>query len=132
MITDTIRGMHRTVPLDPETLLSAYAQGAFPMSDRDGAIRWYTADPRGVIPLDDRFHIPSTLAAVVRQGKFECRINTQFEATMRACMQQRAGGTWISAPLIATAAPWLTLSVGELPRVPVTLRAPALTVVAPV
>jgi len=93
--------MNRTVPLDPETLLSAYAQGAFPMSDRDGAIRWYTADPRGVIPLDQRFHVPGTLAALVKQGKFECRINTEFEATMRACMEQRAGGTWISEPLIA-------------------------------
>jgi len=93
--------MHRAVPLDPETLLSAYAQGAFPMSDRDGTIRWYTADPRGVIPLDDQFHVPGTLAALVRQGKFECRINFSFEATMRACMEQRAGGTWISEPLIA-------------------------------
>ena len=92
--------MHRSVPLDPETLLSAYAQGAFPMADRDGAIRWYTADPRGVIPLDDRFHVPATLAALVRQNKFECRINSDFEATMRACMQQRADGTWISEPLI--------------------------------
>jgi hypothetical protein len=70
--------MHRSVPLDPETLLSAYAQGAFPMADRDGAIRWYTADPRGVIPLDERFHVPATLAALVRQNKFECRINSDF------------------------------------------------------
>ena len=92
--------MPRSVPLDPETLLSAYAQGAFPMADRDGAIRWYTADPRGVIPLDDGFHVPGTLAALVRQGKYESRINSDFEATMRACMQQRAGGTWISEPLI--------------------------------
>jgi leucyl/phenylalanyl-tRNA--protein transferase len=92
--------MPRSVPLDPETLLSAYAQGAFPMADRDGAIRWYTADPRGVIPLDDGFHVPSTLAALVRRGKFECRINSNFESIMRACMQQRAGGTWISETLI--------------------------------
>src|SRR5687767_10691686 len=41
-----------TMPrLDPETLLSAYAQGVFPMADRDGRIRFYTADPRGIIPL---------------------------------------------------------------------------------
>ena len=53
--------MRRSVPLDPETLLSAYAQGAFPMSDRDGVIRWYTADPRGIFPLD-QFHVPHTLA----------------------------------------------------------------------
>ena len=54
--------------LDPETLLSAYAQGVFPMADRDGAIRFYTADPRGVIPLDDHFHIPQTLRQLMRKS----------------------------------------------------------------
>ena len=92
--------MRRSVPLDPETLLSAYAQGAFPMADRDGVIRWYTADPRGVFPLD-KFHVPKTLAQVVRLGKFEVRINHDFEATMRACMESRDDGTWISDELIA-------------------------------
>lgn len=71
------------------------------MADRDGSIRWYTADPRGVIPLDERFHVPGTLAALVRQGKFQVRINSDFEGTMRACMEQRADGTWISDALIA-------------------------------
>src|SRR5687768_15692990 len=93
--------MHRaSVSLDPETLLSAYAQGVFPMADRGGIVRWYSADPRGIFPLD-RFHIPDTLAAVVRQGKFECRINHSFEAVMRACMNQRRDGTWINESLVA-------------------------------
>ncbi len=30
-----------------EGILNAYAQGAFPMADDHGVIRWYTADPRG-------------------------------------------------------------------------------------
>ena len=92
--------MRRSVPLDPETLLSAYAQGAFPMSDRDGVIRWYTADPRGIFPLD-QFHVPNSLAQVVRRGKFEVRVDHDFEATMRGCMEQREDGTWISEELIA-------------------------------
>ena len=50
--------------LDPETLLQAYSQGAFPMTDRDGQTRWYTADPRGILPLE-KFHIPRTLRQVV-------------------------------------------------------------------
>src|SRR5215212_1304742 len=95
-----ITRVRRSVPLDPETLLSAYAQGAFPMGDRDGVIRWYTADPRGVFPLN-RFHVPKTLAQVVRQRKFEVRISHDFEATMRACMQERDDGTWINEELIA-------------------------------
>src|SRR4051812_11120054 len=92
--------VRRSVPLDPQTLLSAYAQGAFPMADRDGIIRWYTADPRGVFPLE-RFHVPKTLLQVVRQNRFDVRINFNFDATMRACMESRRGGTWISEELIA-------------------------------
>lgn len=92
--------MNRTVPLDPETLLSAYAQGAFPMSDRDGIIRWYTADPRGVIPLDEGFHVAGTLRAIVRQKRFDVRINYDFERTMQLCAQNRPDGTWIGRQLI--------------------------------
>src|SRR3954453_7199147 len=92
--------MSHSVRLDPETLLAAYSQGVFPMADRDGAIRWYSADPRGILPLD-RFHIPETLAALVRQNKFELRINSDFEATMRGCMLARRDGTWIDEKLVA-------------------------------
>jgi leucyl/phenylalanyl-tRNA--protein transferase len=70
------------------------------MADRDGIIRWYTADPRGVFPLN-KFHVSKTLAQTVRQGKYELRVNHDFEATMRACMHQRADGTWINDELIA-------------------------------
>ena len=91
--------MSASVSLDPQSLLSAYAQGAFPMADPDGVIRWYSADPRGVIPLD-AFHVPRTLRGVVRQRKFEIRINHDFRAVMEACANQRAGNTWITTPLI--------------------------------
>lgn len=90
----------RSVALDPETLLMAYSQGAFPMTDRDGTTRWYTADPRGVIPLD-AFHIPHTLQQTIKQKKFEIRINHDFEQVMRACMTVRTEGSWISEQLIA-------------------------------
>src|SRR5438105_15416158 len=93
------RGVHRAnVPLDPETLLSAYAQGAFPMADRDGVIRWFTADPRGIFPLDSRFHVPRTLRQIVRQEIFDVRVNRDFESTMRACMsvpRDESSGSWI-------------------------------------
>ncbi len=89
------------VPLDPETLLSAYAQGAFPMTDSDGVTRWYTADPRGVIPIEaDRFRVPRSLRQTMRRGVYEVRINHDFEATMRGCMDRGSGGTWISEDLV--------------------------------
>ena len=87
------------VALDAETLLVAYSQGAFPMTDRDGAIRWYTADPRGILPLET-FHVPRTLRQVVRQNRFDVRVNTHFEEVMRACMETRPEGSWISDDLI--------------------------------
>ncbi len=96
--------MPESVPLDPRTLMSAYAKGLFPMANRSGLIQWFTADPRGVIPLET-FHLPGTLRAVMRkspaEGGFEIRINHDFEAAMRGCQEKRSGGTWINEPLIA-------------------------------
>ncbi len=70
--------------LDPEILLSAYAQGLFPMAARDGKIQFFTADPRGILPLNS-FHIPKTLGQLVRRRPpaFDIRINHDFEGTMR-------------------------------------------------
>ena len=87
--------------LEPETLLSAYAQGAFPMTDADGVTRWYTADPRGVIPLEPgHFRIHRSLRQVIRRGEYEIRVNQAFEEVMRGCMDARSGGTWISDDLV--------------------------------
>jgi leucyl/phenylalanyl-tRNA--protein transferase len=87
------------IDLTPNTLLSAYAQGAFPMTDRDGQTRWYTADPRGILPLE-AFHIPRTLRQIVRQEKFKVSVNRDFEGTIRGCMKSRPEGSWISEMLV--------------------------------
>jgi leucyl/phenylalanyl-tRNA--protein transferase len=96
--------MLHSVSLDPKTLLAAYGQGLFPMADRRGEVRWYTADPRGIIPLET-FHVPRTLGALSRkspkEGGFEIRINHDFKSTMRACREGRNEGSWISNELIA-------------------------------
>jgi leucyl/phenylalanyl-tRNA--protein transferase len=89
--------------LTPETLLSAYCQGSFPMTDADGVTRWYTADPRGILPLDG-FHCPRTLRQLVKQRRFDVRFDENFTATMRSCMTARrpeSGGSWISEELVA-------------------------------
>jgi len=89
------------VRLDPQTLLSAYAQGVFPMADHGGEIHFYTADPRGVIPLDG-FHVPHTLGQLVRRDPpaFDVRVNYDFAETMRGCMTGHDGGSWINPELI--------------------------------
>ncbi len=88
--------------LSPDLLLSAYAQGAFPMADDDGSVAFYAPDPRAVLPLD-AFHVPKTLAKTVRQHRFEVVTDGDFEATVRACAAPAPGRetTWISDEIVA-------------------------------
>lgn len=85
-------------------LVSAYAGGWFPMAVEPGEIRWYSPDPRGIIPLDG-FHVPSRLARVIRRGRFEVAINRDFGGVIRACASVDRGedeedGSWIDAEIM--------------------------------
>lgn len=82
--------MARTLP--PELLLEAYARGVFPMAD-DGEILWFSPEKRGVIPLDDRFHISHGLARALKRKPFELRWNTAFRDVMLGCADRDE--TWI-------------------------------------
>ncbi|NCO36804.1 MAG: leucyl/phenylalanyl-tRNA--protein transferase [Armatimonadetes bacterium] len=84
--------------IPPDILLEAYFRGAFPMADsRDGEIAWYTADPRGVIPLNE-FHIPERLRRDLRRRPFEVTVNHCFETVMRSCGDRP--DTWISEEMV--------------------------------
>ncbi len=74
------------LPLTADVLLRAYATGIFPMARNrhDTKLYWIDPDQRGIIPLDD-FHVPRSLRKVLKQGPFEARIDTAFEAVIRAC-----------------------------------------------
>jgi leucyl/phenylalanyl-tRNA---protein transferase len=86
--------------LEPELLLAAYRRGIFPMAvDKRGRIGWFSPDPRAVIPLDDRFHIPHGLRRVLKQAKFEITANTDFDTVIRECAKRKEG-TWISPGII--------------------------------
>ena len=83
--------------LPVDLLVSAYASGWFPMAVADGEIRWFSPDPRGIIPLD-RFHIPRRLARVIRRGTFTIEIDRDFASVIRHCAmadREDDGGTWI-------------------------------------
>ena len=86
-------------------LVSAYSSGWFPMAVDGGEVRWYSPDPRGVIPLDE-FHLPSRLARLVRGGRFRVEINRRFEDVMRACAEtdrkEEDAGTWISQEILTS------------------------------
>ena len=86
--------------IDPELLLRAYALGWFPMgTGRRGRIEWFSPDPRGILPLGI-FHAPARLKRVVRQARFEIRVNTAFEAVMRACSAREE--TWITEDILSS------------------------------
>ncbi|MBI3446707.1 MAG: leucyl/phenylalanyl-tRNA--protein transferase [Magnetospirillum sp.] len=90
-------------PLTSDLLLRAYASGIFPMarSRDDSRLYWIDPDQRGILPLD-AFHIPHSLRKVLRQGGFEIRCDTAFEAVMRACGEATSDrpDTWINEEII--------------------------------
>jgi leucyl/phenylalanyl-tRNA--protein transferase len=84
--------------LTPDILLDAYRIGFFPMAEsRDGPLSWFSPDPRGIIPLRPD-NIPRSVRKLVRDGRFEIRIDTSFEQVMRACAEREE--TWISEEII--------------------------------
>jgi leucyl/phenylalanyl-tRNA--protein transferase len=86
--------------LPADDLLSAYASGWFPMAVAAGEIRWYSPDPRGIIPLDT-FHVPRRLARSLRGRRFEIRINTDFRSVIQACAtREDSDGDWIDEEIV--------------------------------
>ncbi|MEO7274702.1 MAG: leucyl/phenylalanyl-tRNA--protein transferase [Vicinamibacterales bacterium] len=89
--------------IDPERLVSAYASGWFPMAVEGGEIRWFSPDPRGIIPLDT-FQISNRLARTWRSGRFEIAIDRSFGEVMAACAtvvrDPSDPGTWISPEIV--------------------------------
>jgi leucyl/phenylalanyl-tRNA--protein transferase len=87
-----------------EQLLEAYASGYFPMADgRDEKeLYWYTPEHRGILPLDG-FHIPGSLKKFLRNCPYQIKIDTAFEAVIRACADTRSEKrkeTWINDTII--------------------------------
>lgn len=83
--------------ITPETLLSAYAQGIFPMAE-EGKIVWVSPKVRGIIPLDERFHIPHGLKKKLRKKPFEIRFDTAFRQVMLGCADRES--TWIDGVIL--------------------------------
>jgi leucyl/phenylalanyl-tRNA--protein transferase len=86
------------IPAD--ALLNAYASGWFPMAVAPGEIRWYSPDPRGIIPIDT-FHLPKRLARTLRARRFEIRVNHDFRGVITACAaREDAEGNWIDGEIL--------------------------------
>lgn len=86
-------------PLTPELLITAYAQGIYPMarSAHSRVIDWYSPDPRAILPLDG-LRVSRSLARTLRRGRFEIRFDAAFEEVMRACGSRAS--TWINEEMV--------------------------------
>ncbi len=89
--------------LSPELLLCAYAGGVFPMANdrHDPTIHWIEPRRRGILPLG-RVHVSRSLRKVIRQGRFEIRVDSAFEQVVAACAESRPERprTWLNDELM--------------------------------
>ena len=91
--------------ITPEQVLAAYQQGYFPMSrGQFGPIDWFMAEPRTIIPLDERFRVRRSLRQTMRKAGYDVRFNTRFPEVIRACARHgevTEDEVWLSDEMIA-------------------------------
>lgn len=84
--------------LEPDTILSAYAQGLFPMPlDPDGPVAWWSPDPRAILPID--MHVSRSLKKSMR--RFHFTMDTEFVEVMTACASPDREHGWIDSQIMA-------------------------------
>ncbi|MFN0087908.1 MAG: leucyl/phenylalanyl-tRNA--protein transferase [Blastocatellia bacterium] len=90
--------------ITPEQILAGYQQGYFPMArGLHGSIDWFVAEPRTIIPLDERFKVRRSLRKTIRNYSHTVRINAAFEPVLRACARHDQLGDeeiWLSEEMI--------------------------------
>ncbi|MDR2092629.1 MAG: leucyl/phenylalanyl-tRNA--protein transferase [Azoarcus sp.] len=89
--------------LSPEWLLAAYRCGIFPWFNEGDPVLWWSPNPRLVL-FPPEIRIRRSLRKVLRQQRFEVRIDTAFPDVIAACAAPRKSGdgTWI-VPAMQTA-----------------------------
>jgi leucyl/phenylalanyl-tRNA--protein transferase len=86
--------------LTPRILLSAYAQGVFPMAEsRDAAeVHWVDPRRRGIFPLEG-FHISRSLRRRILRGGYGITLDQDFAGVLDGCADREE--TWINPDLRA-------------------------------
>ncbi|MCC6637620.1 MAG: leucyl/phenylalanyl-tRNA--protein transferase [Ignavibacteriaceae bacterium] len=84
--------------LSPGNMLKLYSMGAFPMAENkdDPEVNWYKPNKRAIIPLDN-YNIPRSLKKELRSGRFDIRINDDFDRVIDGCADREE--TWINGSL---------------------------------
>lgn len=91
--------------IDPALLLSAYAQGLFPMADGadDPSVHWVEPRIRAILPLDG-FHLSRSLRKSLVADPFVVTTDTVFPAMVTLCAEAAADrpSTWINGIIRAS------------------------------
>ncbi len=91
--------------IPPETLLLAYRSGVFPMADSrdDDEVFWVEPRNRAIFPLEE-FRVSRSLSKLLKQDRYEIRVDGDFAAVIRECAEPRLDhpGTWISEVIDAS------------------------------
>jgi len=89
-------------PIPLELLLSAYAQGAFPMAETadDAEVRWIRPHVRAILPLGP-FRVPERLARTIRASPFTVTLDRAFDQVIASCAEAAPGReeTWINGAI---------------------------------
>jgi leucyl/phenylalanyl-tRNA--protein transferase len=91
--------MSDDIPLNSDFILSAYANGYFPMAESrdDNELHWFYPEKRGIIPLEP-FHLPRSLIRLMNKHPFVITVDQAFPEVIQACAQREE--TWINDTII--------------------------------
>ena len=91
--------------IDPALLLSAYAQGLFPMADGadDPSVHWVEPHIRAILPLGG-FRLTRSLRKVIAADRFTVTADAAFADTVALCAQAAPDrpSTWINGVIRAS------------------------------
>lgn len=79
--------------LEAGTLIAAYRAGLFPMHLADGALAWWSPDPRGVLPLQG-LRVSRSLRQSCR--RYRVTWDAAFADVVAACADPARPGAWIT------------------------------------
>lgn len=91
--------------LTPHRLVAAYCAGIFPWYHEGSPPLWWSLDPRCIL-LPEEFHLPRSLARVLRDKQFTLTCDTAFAKVIEGCSEPRGTfpdiqeGTWLVPEMI--------------------------------
>src|SRR5207247_10070629 len=82
-------------------LVAADGHASLPCYNQAQPLLWWSPQPRTVLCVAE-FRPSRSLRRVVRQRRFEVRVDTAFRRVMAGCAEPRSGqsGTWITPAVI--------------------------------